>query len=132
MCPAPPKRKHAAAEAALVNDDHRIWLDADGGSYDEANGIAILTGHVKVRQDLRTISADRVTYDQKTGKVTVNGSVDFEDPRLGVTSESGAYDALGGANFDQANFHIFDRNGRGFAREMEVHPDGTVRLAKVR
>ena len=132
MCPAPPKRKHAAAEAALVNDDHRIRLDADGGSYDEANGIAILTGHVKVRQDLRTISADRVTYDQKTGKVTVNGSVDFEDPRLGVTSESGAYDALGGANFDQANFHIFDRNGRGFAREMEVHPDGTVRLAKVR
>ena len=97
-----------------------------------ANGFAVLTGHVKVRQDLRTISADRVTYDQKTGKVTVNGSVDFEDPRLGVTSESGAYDALGGANFDEANFHIFDRNGRGFAREMEVHPDGTVGLAKVR
>jgi LPS-assembly protein len=132
MCPAPPKRKHAAAEAALVNDDHRIRLDSDGASYDEANGFAILTGHVKVRQDLRTISADRVTYDQRTGKVTVNGSVDFEDPRLGVTSESGAYDALGGANFDEANFHIFDRNGRGFASEMEVHPDGTVRLAKVR
>ncbi|HEY3850962.1 MAG TPA: LPS assembly protein LptD [Steroidobacteraceae bacterium] len=132
MCPAPPKHKHAAAEAALANDDHRIWFDSDGASYDEANGFAILTGHVQVRQDLRTISADRVTYDQKTGKVTVNGSVDFEDPRLGVTSESGAYDALGGANFDQANFHIFDRNGRGFAREMEVHPDGTVRLAKVR
>jgi LPS-assembly protein len=131
MCPAPPKRKHAAAEAAPVNGDHLIRIESDGASLD-ANGFAVLTGHVQVHQDLRSISADRVTYDQKTGKVTVNGSVDFEDPRLGVTSESGAYDALGGANFDEANFHIFDRNGRGFAKEMEVHPDGTVRLARVR
>ena len=82
----------------------------------DANGFAVLTGHVQVHQDLRTISADRVTYDQKTGKVTVDGSVDFEDPLLGVTSQSGAYDALGGASFDRANFHIFDRNGRGFAK----------------
>jgi len=130
-CPAPPKRKHAATEAAIVNDDHRIRIESDGASLD-ANGFAILTGHVQVHQDLRTISADRVTYDQNTGKVTVKGSVDFEDPRLGITSDSGAYDALGGANFDEANFHIFDRNGRGFAKEMEVHPDGTVRLQSVR
>ncbi len=131
MCPAPAKRKHAPAEAATPTDDHRIRIESDGASLD-ANGFAVLTGHVQVHQDLRTISADRVTYDQKTGKVTVDGSVDFEDPLLGVTSQSGAYDALGGANFDRANFHIFDRNGRGFAKEMEVHPDGTVRLAKVR
>ncbi len=131
MCPAPPKRKHQQTATSIADDDHRIRIESDGASLD-ADGFAILTGHVQVHQDLRTISADRVTYDQKTGKVTVNGSVDFEDPRLGVTSESGAYDALGGANFDQANFHIFDRNGRGFAKEMEVHPDGTVRLKKVR
>ena len=48
--------------------------------------------------------------------------MDFEDPRLGVKSDDGAYDALGGADFDQANFRIFDRNGRGFAKEMAVHP----------
>ncbi len=131
MCPVPPKRKHATAEAATPNDDHRIRIESDGASLD-ANGFAVLTGHVQVHQDLRTISADRVTYDQKTGKVTVDGSVDFEDPLLGLTSDSGAYDVLGGANFERANFHIFDRNGRGFAKEMEVHPDGTVRLTKVR
>ena len=39
---------------------------------------------------------------------------------------------LGGASFDEANFRIFDRNGRGFARQMAVHPDGTVRLREVR
>jgi LPS-assembly protein len=132
MCPAPPKRKHVPAQTATANDDHRIWFDSDGGSFDEATGFAVLTGHVQVRQDLRTISADRVTYDQKTGKVTVKGSVDFEDPQLGVTSDSGAYDVLGGANFNEANFRIFDLNGRGFAKKMEVHPDGTARLEMVR
>jgi LPS-assembly protein len=132
MCPAPPKRKHAPTQATIANDDHRIRIESDGASLDEASGFAILTGHVQVHQDLRTISADRVTYDQKTGKVTVKGSVDFEDPQLGVTSDSGAYDALGGANFDEANFRIFERNGRGFAKEMDVHPDGTVHLERVR
>ena len=42
------------------------------------------------------------------------------------------YDALGGASFDKANFQIFERNGRGFAQEMSVHPDGKVNLEKVR
>ncbi|HEX4151925.1 MAG TPA: LPS assembly protein LptD [Steroidobacteraceae bacterium] len=131
MCPAPAKRKHPAVETGIAEGDHRIRTESDGASVD-ANGFVVLTGHVQIRQNLRTISADRVTYDQKTGKVTVKGSVDFEDPRLGVTSDSGAYDVLGGASFDQAHFHIFDRNGRGVAREMDVRPNGIVHLEKVR
>jgi LPS-assembly protein len=132
MCPAPPKHKHAPAAASIANDDHRIRIETDGASLDIATGFTVLTGHVQVHQDQRSIAADRVTYDQKTGKVTVAGEVDFEDPRLGVKSDSGAYDALGGAFFDQANFQIIDRNGRGFARKMAVSPDGKVHLDKVR
>src|SRR5271156_6248726 len=105
MCPAPPKRK-AAPAAIISSGDHRIRIESDGASLTSltADGFAVLTGHVQVRQDERTIAADRVTYDGKTGKVTVNGSVDFEDPRLGIKSDSGTYDALGGAAFDQAYF----------------------------
>ncbi len=131
MCPAPQKHKPSAAAASIPNDDHRIRIDSDGASLD-ANGFAVLTGHVQLHQDQRTIAADRVTYDEKTGKVTVAGSVDFEDPRLGIKSSAGAYDALGGAFFDKANFQIFDRNGRGFAKEMSVTPEGIVHLEKVR
>jgi LPS-assembly protein len=130
MCPAPPKHKHAPA-AIITNDDHRARIDSDGASL-TAEGFAVLTGHVQLQQDQRTVAADRVTYDQKTGKVTVQGKVDFEDPRLGVKSDSGLYDALGGAEFDQAYFQIFDRNGRGFAKELSVHPDGKVSLDRVR
>ena len=87
---------------------------------------------MQVHQDQRSVAADSVTYDQKTGKVVVTGAVDFEDPKLGILSDNGTYDALGGADFSEAAFRIFDRNGRGFAKEMAVHPDGKVDLLKVR
>jgi LPS-assembly protein len=132
MCPAPPKR-HAptAAAAAAAAGDHLIRIESDGASVD-AEGSAVLTGHVQAHQDARSVSADSVTYDEKTGKLAVTGAVDFEDPRLRIRSDSGVYDALGGASFDKANFQIFDRNGRGFAQQMSVHPDGKVNLEKVR
>jgi LPS-assembly protein len=131
MCPAPPKRKQAPP-TAVVGGDHLIRIDTDGASLLINEGFTVLTGHVLVHQDQRTIAADRVTYDQKTGKVTVAGAVDFEDPRLGVKSDSGIYDAVGGADFNHAEFRIFDRNGRGFAKEMSVRPDGKVNLQMVR
>jgi LPS-assembly protein len=130
MCPAPPKHKRTPA-AVIPAGDHRIRIDSDAASLD-AEGHATLTGHVVARQDARTVAADFVTYDEKTGKLTVKGAVDFEDPKLGVSSDTGTYDAVGGADFDQAFFRIFDRNGRGFAKEMSVRPDGVVKLEKVR
>ncbi|MGP8166975.1 MAG: LPS-assembly protein LptD [Steroidobacteraceae bacterium] len=130
MCPAPPKHKKAPA-TPIPEGDHRIRFDSDAASFN-ADGIAVLTGHVQVHQDQRSVTADSVTYDQKTGKVTVTGAVDFEDPKIGILSDKGSYDALGGADFSEANFRIFDRNGRGFAKEMAVHPDGKVDLLKVR
>jgi LPS-assembly protein len=133
MCPAPPKRHAptAAAAAAAAAGDHLIRIESDGASVD-AQGSAVLTGHVQAHQDMRSVAADSVTYDEETGKLTVTGAVDFDDPRLRIRSDSGVYDALGGASFDKANFQIFERNGRGFAQEMSVHPDGKVNLEKVR
>jgi LPS-assembly protein len=130
MCPAPPKHKPAPAKP-IPDGDHRIRIDSDAAALD-AEGLAVLTGHVQVRQDARSVGSDSVTYDEKTGKLTVKGAVDFEDPRLRVRSDTGTYDALGGADFNEANFQIFDRNGRGFAKDMAVHPDGKVDLTKVR
>jgi LPS-assembly protein len=130
MCPAPPKRKQTPA-VVIAPGDHLIRIDSDAASLDAA-GLAILTGHVQVHQDERSVAADSVTYDEKSGKLVVKGAVDFEDPKLGIHSDTGTYDALGGAAFDRANFQIFDRNGRGVAKEMAVHPDGKVSLMQVR
>jgi LPS-assembly protein len=130
MCPAPPKYQ-AQIASDIAADDHRIHIDSDDALLD-ADGNAVLNGRVKVRQDARTVTSDSVNYDDETGRVTVKGGVDFEDPKLRVRSDAGHYDINGAANFDQANFQLMDRNGRGFAKDIDVLPDGKLRLERVR
>jgi lipopolysaccharide assembly outer membrane protein LptD (OstA) len=114
MCPAPPKYQ-APVASDIAADDHRIHIDSDEAEVD-ADRNAVLNGRVKVRQDALSVTADSVTYDNKTGHVAVKGSVDFEDPKLRVSSDTGSYDINGAANFDRANFQLMDRNGRGYAK----------------
>jgi LPS-assembly protein len=130
MCPAPAKHSPPPA-VPLSADDHLIHIDGDEATIDAA-GQAVVSGRVNVRQDARSVSADSMAYDYKTGRLAVKGGVDFEDPKLRIKSDTGNYDTVGGADFDEANFEVLDRNGRGFAREMAVHPDGKVALAQVR
>jgi LPS-assembly protein len=130
LCPAPPKYQVPIA-SDIAADDHRIHIESDDALLD-ADGNAILNGRVKVRQDARSVTSDSVTFDEKTGRVAVKGGVDFEDPKLRVRSATGSYDIDGAANFDQANFQLMDRNGRGYAKQFNVLPDGKVRLAEVR
>ncbi len=130
MCPAPPKFQ-APVASDIAADDHRIHIDSDDAVFDP-DGNAVLNGRVKVRQDARTVTSDSVTYDDETGRVSVKGRVDFEDPKLRVRSDAGHYDINGAANFDQANFQVMERNGRGFAKDIDVLPDGKVRLEQVR
>jgi LPS-assembly protein len=130
MCPAPPKHSKRPA-TPLTDADHLIHIET-GGAIVDALGHAELNDRVDVTQDGRTISADSMDYDYNTGKIAVKGAVDFEDPRLRLKSDSGTYDTIGGATFDQANFQILDRNGRGFAAQMAVQPDGKIELGQVR
>ena len=129
ICPAPPK--HAPPPTDIAADDHRIHIDTDGAVL-SVDGTDVLNGRVKVRQDARSVSADMVTYDAKTGKITVKGAVDFEDPKIRVLGPAGSYETLGGAEFDQANFQLFDRNGRGFASQIMASQQGKVSLTRVR
>ena len=130
MCPAPPKHSKPPL-TSLAAFDHLIHIDSGGAKVD-MEGHASLSDGVTVSQDGRTMSADAMDYDYNTGKIAVKGAVDFEDPKLRIKSDTGTYDTIGGAEFDQANFQILDRNGRGFARQMAVQPDGKVQLDQVR
>jgi len=130
MCPAPPQY-HPPAATDIAGDDHRIHIESDDAVLD-ADRNAVLNGRVKVRQDARSVTADSVAYDNKSGRVAVKGSVDFEDPKMRVRSDKGSYDTSGAANFDQADFQLMNRNGRGFAKDIDVLPDGKVTLTRVR
>ena len=130
ICPAPPKIK-AVRPADIAPDDHRIHIDTDGAVLN-IDLDAVVKGHVTVRQDERSLEADEVTYDYITDRINVKGRVNFLDPKLRVRSDAGSYGTVGGATFNQANFDIPDRNGRGYAKDIDLHPDGRVDLSQVR
>src|SRR5882757_1784385 len=130
VCPAPPKYTFVRP-ADIPLDDHRIHVDSDDALLG-ADGGAVLNGRVTVRQDERRVAADSVTYDYGNDKLTVKGKVDFLDPKLRVRSDSGSYETDGGANFNQAFFQLMNRNGRGFAKDVDLHADGKVVLDHVR
>ncbi len=130
VCPAPPKFTFVRP-ADIPIDDHRIFIDTDEGQI-SADGSAVLNGRVVVRQDQRSIGADSVTYDADREKVTVTGKVDFLDPQLRVNSDKGSYVQDGDANFNEAFFQLMNRNGRGFAKNVNLTPEGKVELDSVR
>ena len=72
MCPAPPKYRPPIA-SDIAADDHRIHIDSDDAEFD-ADRNAVVSGRVKLRQDARSVSADSVNYNEKTGRVAVNTS----------------------------------------------------------
>jgi LPS-assembly protein len=130
ICPAPPKFDYTRP-ADIPADDHRVHVDSDDAVFG-ADGTAVLNGRVTLRQDNRVVAADSLTYDYNADKVTVKGKVDFLDPKLQVRGERGSYESDGGANFDQAFFQLMNRNGHGFAKDIDLQPDGKVILDQVR
>src|SRR5450631_957536 len=129
VCPAPPKFTYTRPPDVAA-DDHLIHIESSDAVLG-ADGNAVLNGRVTVTQDERSVSADSVTYDYASDKLTVKGKVDFLDPKLRVRSDDGSYDTVGGANFNEAFFQLMDRNGRGFAKDIDVRPDGKVALDQV-
>jgi LPS-assembly protein len=130
VCPAPPKFTYTRPPD-IAADDHQIHIEANDAVLNIADGNTVLNGRVTVTQDLRSVSADSVTYDFKADKLSVKGKVDFLDPKLRVRGDSGSYETAGAANFNEAFFQLMDRNGRGFAKDINVNPDGKVALDHV-
>ena len=130
LCPAPPKYT-STRPADIPIDDHRIYIETDSALVN-IDLDATLAGRVTFRQDERSVQADSVTYDYVTDRINVAGKVNFLDPRVRVRSDTGSYETAGGAIFNQANFDLMDRNGRGVAKSIDLHPDGKIDLSHVR
>ena len=96
------------AVAAVIEADpadHKIHILSDDATLD-ANGNATLNGTVIVRQDGRSVAADSVSYDNKTGHIDVNGAVKYADPALRVNGTKGSFDTVGNASVGDAQFDV--------------------------
>jgi len=129
ICARSPQAHHAPRDSVSEND-HLIHIDSDDAMVD-AEGHAAVSAGVTVRQDARTVAADSMNYDYKTGKLSVKGGVDFEDPKLRIQERHGIYDTVGGADSTRRIFRSWTERPRR-RRELTVQPDGRVALAQCR
>jgi LPS-assembly protein len=120
----PPLREESFAKGGKVDirSDH-----ATAGK----NGMLTLSGHVVVRQGNRKIKASHVQYDRNNNSLRTQGGIDYTDPLVHVTGAGGTYSPRVGAQFESATFSLVQRSARGTAREMQLSPQGMMRLAHV-
>lgn len=121
--PAPALRPAPDRDAPIDITSDRAQLGVDGN--------AVLSGNVRVTQGERRIEADDVEYDAASTAIKVRGAVRYDDPVLSASGGNGEYSQAGGANFEGASFEMKERPGRGTAAQMELTPDGLVRLDQV-
>ena len=95
------------------------------------NGILTLKGHVVVRQGQRQIKSNQVQYDRKSNSLSTRGGIDYTDPLVHVTGAGGSYSPVAGAQFESARFNLVQRSARGAAQEMQLTPQGIIRLERV-
>jgi len=95
------------------------------------NGMLSLSGHVIVRQGTRTIKANHVDYNRSNNSLKTRGGIDYSDPLVHVTGAGGSYSPTGGAQFQSASFSLVQRSARGAAKEMQLSPEGLMRLERV-
>ncbi|HEY1889371.1 MAG TPA: LPS-assembly protein LptD [Steroidobacteraceae bacterium] len=95
------------------------------------NGVLTLSGHVVVRQGSRTIKGNHVEYNRSNNSLRTQGGIDYTDPVAHITGSGGSYSPITGAQIESASFSLMQRSARGAAREMQLSPQGMMRLAHV-
>ena len=127
--PGTKSRRPSIGEKSLAGGG-KVSIESDrmvGGS----NGVLTLRGHVVVRQGQRRIKANQVEYDRNNNSLKTQGGIDYTDPLVHVTGSGGSYSPTEGAQFESATFSLVQRSARGAAKEMQLSPQGLIRLERV-
>jgi LPS-assembly protein len=118
----------SAREKALASGG-KVSIESD--SMVGVSDILTLKGHVVVRQGQRQIKANELDYDKKSNSLSTRGGIDYTDPVAHVTGAGGSYSPVTGAQFESARFNLVQRSARGAAKEMQLTPQGLIRLEHV-
>jgi len=131
---APAATSAPAAAGALrekpLRGEGDISLDSDTATLGADNSMT-LEGNVVVRQGGREIRANEVHYNPQDRSLSAPGHLDYSDPLVHVSGAGGSYSAAAGADFRSAEFALRQRAARGAAQEMNLTPQGVIRLRNV-
>lgn len=81
-------------------------FSADKVTYDPATEIAVATGRVVITYGVYTLNATRVSFNQKTGAFTANGSVELREPNGNI--------------MQAAQIELTNKFRDGFARHLKA------------
>jgi LPS-assembly protein len=125
---APPRKKPLVL---LKPSSAPLDVTSDGGVIELGNGKMTLKGNVVVRQGDRELRANQMQVDRNSQSVRSEGRIEYNDPLVHVTGASGNYSAASGGSFQSAQFELHQRSVRGSARNLQLTPQGTLRLEGV-
>jgi LPS-assembly protein len=119
----------SSAGAKPLATGGKVSIESD--SMVGVNGQLILRGHVVMQQGDRRIKANQLQYDRGNNSLRTQGGIDYTDPLVHVTGAGGSYSPTEGAQFESARFNLVQRSARGAAQEMQLTPQGLIRLQRV-
>ncbi len=121
-----------APEPALTPEgDERLTISA--GRVDlVADDIVEFGGEVAFRYGERSISAERASFDLRTGTAQVNGTVAYRDRQVAIYGEDAAVDTRGRiVTFRGGGFELPLRGAQGTAEAIRIRGDNTIGLRSV-
>jgi LPS-assembly protein len=121
----PPSLREEPSDAPISIESSEV----QGGVRE--GGTLHLKRDVVIRQGDRTIKAQELEYDTSDNSLRAEGDVQYEDPIVRASGAGGDYSPTGGASFREAQFELRQRGARGTAQNMEMTPEGLIRLIGV-
>lgn len=121
LCPALPTSPVQPPPAGAPPDNQQpTYLTSDNADA-YVHGISVLTGHPKAIQGSRQLTADRMLYNSVTGKIHATDNVNFDSPNMTLLGDTADYDLnTASGTFDDADFFLPKRHGRGRAKQMQM------------
>lgn len=83
--------------------------------------VTILQGEARLIDNLRRISADKITYDQPNDRVLMHDNVNYQSDQLSLQSSSGEFKPnAGSGSFENNNFQLPQQHVNGSADKIDV------------
>jgi LPS-assembly protein len=121
LCPALPASPVPPPPPGAPPDSQQpteLFADHEDGY---VHGITTLTGHPKAVQGSRQMTSDRMRYNSVTGKIHATDDVHFYSPNMTLYGDTADYDLNSASGtFDDADFFLPKRHGRGRAKQMRM------------
>lgn len=117
-----------AYEAPQIEFDDRLIMNADEALL-KKDGLSNLAGAVTIRQGDKVFSADQVSFDESTRKVSVQSESLFRNKDVIIRSREAQFDLNGETGaFVGTEFTLPGRSARGEAERIEIDTKGRARL----